>query len=274
MTGSGPATGPTPTSSCRPYVIGDHARALRRRIVVAFAIALGVALVVPGLLRVVLESLAEATPAVGLIVDAIDLAGFAAVYLLTLWLAVGPRRLAAMEILVWGSRYATAGYIAVTGIRDPTDAAAAAEWIRTHPAAKDEDPETRYWRAHAHLVAGDVQGARSGLSRITGIAGYEFAVASLSAQIALAEGVEPDLNAVAAAAQGWPDPLGRAVAMANLGALRAQRAFACGEDDVAAALSVRPGIGRRASRFFLVRAWLPIIVLTIGVVLLGRLIGS
>jgi hypothetical protein len=46
-------------------MIGDHARSLRRRIVVAFAIALGVARVVPGLLRVVLESLAEATPAVG-----------------------------------------------------------------------------------------------------------------------------------------------------------------------------------------------------------------
>lgn len=213
-------------------------------------------------------------PAADLIVTLLDVAGFAVVYVVILWLAVGPRRLAAMEILVWGSRYATAGYSATTGIRDPTDAAAAAEWLRTHPAGDDEDPDTRYWRAHAHLVAGDSQSARSGISGLRGVEGYEYAVAALEAQISLAEGLEPDLEAVAASAERWPDPLGRAVAMANLGALRGQRAFVCGEDDVAAVLSVRRGVGGRASRFFLIRVWLPVIALTVGALILGRAIGS
>ena len=240
----------------------------------AFGIALVVALIVPPSIRVILEPAASRSPAIELIAELIDIAGFAVAYLVALWLAVGPRRLAAMEILVWGSRYATAGYSAVTGIRDPTDAAAAAEWLRTHPAGADEGPDARYWRAYAHLVTGDTRGARSIGAGLRGVEGYEFALASLEGQISLAEGVEPDLEAVAAAADRWPDALGRAVAMANLGALRAQRAFVCGGDDVAAALSVRAGIGGRASRYFLIRAWLPILALTAGAVLLGQVIGS
>lgn len=260
---------------CRPYVIGEHARALRNRVLVAFGVALVAAIVIPSLLRSLLATMQSGpSPARDLIGGLLDVAGFAVVYLLTLWLAVGPRRLAAMEILVWGSRYASAGYAAVTGIRDPTDAAAAAEWLRGHPAPTDDMPEARYWRAHAHLVAGDLTGARSVMGSLADIEGYGYALVSLEAQIAMAEGKEPDLDAVTAAAEGWPDALGRAVAMANLGALRAQRAFVCGQDDVAAALSVRPGVGGRASRFFLLRAWLPILGLTVGAIVLGRLLGT
>jgi hypothetical protein len=238
-------------------------------VLVAAAVALAAAVVVPPLLRTVLRE----TP----VAELLDIAGFAATYLLVLWLAVGPRRLAAMEILVWGSRYATAGYRAVTGIRDSTDAGAAAAWLRAHPApagAAPEDPEVRYWRAYAHLVAGDLPGARTVLASLAGTEGYGYAVASLEAQIALADGSEPDLRAVESAAMAWSDPLGRAVAMANLGALRAQRAFVCGEDHVAPVLTVRAGVGGRPSRYFLTRAWLPIIAVTIGSIALGRAIGS
>lgn len=263
------------SATCRAYLIGAHARALRARVLVAFGIALVAAILVPPLLRAVLPLIASGSPqALDLMRELLDGAGFAVVYLLTLWLAIGPRRLAAMEILVWGSRYATAGYSAVTGIRDPADADAASQWLRTHPAPAAEEPEARYWRAYAHLAAGDLQGARSVLTGLAGVEGYGYAVASLEAQIALAEGIEPDLEAVAAAAEGWPDPLGRAVAMANLGALRGQRAFVCGGDDVAAVLTVRSGVGGRPSRFFLVRAWLPVIGLTAGALVLARVLGT
>lgn len=263
------------SATCRAYVIGAHARALRARVLVAFGIALVAAILVPPLLRSLLFLIPPGSPqTVDLIRELLDASGFGVVYLVTLWLAIGPRRLAAMEILAWGSRYATAGYSAVTGIRDPADAAAASEWLRTHPAPADEEPESRYWRAYAHLVAGDLGGARSLLPGLAGIEGYGYAVASLKAQIDLAEGIEPDLGAVAAAAERWPDPLGRAVAMANLGALRGQRAFVCGADEIDAVLTVRSGVGGRASRFFLVRAWLPIVGLTAGALVLGRLLGT
>jgi hypothetical protein len=260
---------------CRPYVLGEHARALRNRVLLGTGIALVASMVLPSFLWMLLPFLGTAfAPAVDPAAEIIDAGGFAVVYLLTLWLAVGPRRLAAMEILVWGSRYATAGYSAVTGIRDATDGEAAAEWLRTHPAPADEAPEARYWRAYAHLVAGDLAGARAALARLLSVEGYAYAVASLEAQIALAEGSQPDLAAVEAAAAAWPDALGRAVAMANLGALRAQHAFVCGGDDVAAARSVRTSVGGRPSRYFLLRAWLPIIGLTIGAIILGRLVGT
>lgn len=256
---------------CRPYVLGEHARAIRRRVLAAAVVALAAAVVLPPLLGWVL---AAAAPDASGLRELLDAVGFAAVYLVVLWLAVGPRRLAATEILVWGSRYATAGYAATTGIRDPTDAVAAGAWLRAYPPTADEDPERRYWRAHAHLVAGDVPGARSVLSTLTDVPEYGYAVASLEAQLALAEGGAPDLEKVAAAADAWTEPLGRAVAMANLGALRGQRAFVCGEDDVAAVLSVRRGVGGRAARFFLIRAWLPIIGITLSAMLIGRLVGT
>lgn len=43
---------------------------------------------------------------------------------------------------------------------------------------------------------------------------------------------------------------------------------------MAAAHTVRSGVGGRASRYFLLRAWLPIIGLTIAAIILGRLIGT
>lgn len=262
---TGPRSGP-----CRPYVVGQHARSLLRRVLLAFVVAVVAAITLPPLLRAAVVAVAPDAPVV---LEVIDVAGFAVVYLVVAWLVVGPRRLAAMQILIWGSRYAAAGYAAVTGIRDPADAAAAAAWLNEHPPAEDEGPETRYWRAHAHLVAGDLPRARSVLASLAGVADYGYAVASLEAQIALAEGSEPELGAVAAAAEAWTDPLGRAVAMANLGALRAQRAFACGEDDVAAALTVRRAVGGRPARFFLTRAWLPILGLTAASLVIGGLVA-
>lgn len=41
-----------------------------------------------------------------------------------------------------------------------------------------------------------------------------------------------------------------------------------------AALSVRSGVDGRASRYFLLRAWLPIVGLPIGAIVIGRLVGS
>lgn len=62
-------------------------------------------MVLPSFVWTLLPLLGTALPpAVDLPAEIVDAAGFAVVYLLTLWLAIGPRRLAAMEILVWGSR--------------------------------------------------------------------------------------------------------------------------------------------------------------------------
>lgn len=251
---------------CRPYWPGDHVRDLRRRILVALGIGFLAALFIPPIIRAAiligmfgLTGVPDEDP---VLVRAIDEAGFVVTFFAVAWAWVGPRRWRAIEILLWGSRYAAAGYAAVTGIRNPVDGAAAAEWLRATPASDDEPPESIYWRAHAHFVSRDVAGARGTLARLAGRPDYRYAIASLEAQIAMAEGRAPNFEAVEAALEDWTEPLGRAVAAANLGALRAQRAWSCGEDDVAAAISVEPLLGGHASHYLLTRVWLPIAAVT------------
>ena len=264
---------------CRPYWPGEHARALRTRILTGLGLGLLAALVVPSLLRAVLLTVTDAplggspAPGVATVVGLIDDFGFSITAILVAWLWVGARRWDAIEILVWGSQYPAAGYAAVTGIRDPTDAEAAAAWLRANPAPPDEAPEVVYWRAHAQFVSRDLDGARSTVQRLAAREDYRFAIASLDAQIAMAQGVHPDLGAVESALPSG-DGLERAIAAANLGALRAQDAWRCGTDDIAAARSVRPLMGRHGSNFLLLRLWLPALGLTLIVSVLIRLLGT
>ena len=251
---------------CRPYWPGDHVRDLRRRILVALGLGVLAAVFIPSIIRAAvligmfgLTGRPDEDPVV---IRVLDEAGFTVTFFVVAWAWVGPRRWRAIEILVWGSRYAAAAYAAVTGIRNPVDGAAAAEWLRKTPASDDEPPESIYWRAHAHFVSRDLAGARATLSRVAERPDYRYAVASLEAQMAMAEGREPDLPAVEAALEGWTEPLALAVAAAGLGALRAQRAWSCGEDDVGATLSVQPLLGGHASHYLLTRVWLPIAALT------------
>ena len=268
-----------PAVPCRPYWPGEHARALRRRILVALGIGLLAAFVLPSLLRALVLTVTDAPlggspdPAVATVVGLIDGFGFSMTAILVAWLWVGARRWDAIEILVWGSQYAAAGYAAVTGIRDPTDAEAAAAWLRANPAPQDEAPEVTYWRAHAQFVSRDLDGARSTVQRLAARADYGFAIASLNAQIAMAQGTHPDLAAVESALPSGSG-LERAIAAANLGALRAQTAWRCGADDVAAARSVRQLMGRHGSNFLLFRMWLPVLGLIVVVSVVTALLGT
>lgn len=247
---------------CRPYWPGEHARALRRRILTGLGVGFLAALIVPSVVRAALLvgmfGFTEPVDELPLVVRVVDEAGFAVTFFVAAWAWVGPRRWGAIEILVWGSRYAAEGYAAVTGIRDPADGAAAGEWLRATPASDDDPPEVVYWRAHAQFVSRDLAGARATVARLADRPDYRYAIASLEAQMAMAEGRVPDLAAVESALAFWTEPLARAIAAANLGALRAQHAWSCGQDDVGAALSVRPLLGGHASNFLLTRVWLPI----------------
>jgi hypothetical protein len=243
---------------CRPYRIGDHARAIRNRLLVSMLISVVIAAPVSVLvpLGLVLALPHEAGVAASSVAAAITLP---AAFVVGHWALVGQRRWAAPEILIWGGRFAAAGFAATTGIRNPTDRAAAAAWLASQPADDEEDPALTYWRAYVRLLTGDPDGARADVALLEGVAGYEFARAELLGEIDLSEGTPVDVVAVEAATRAIGDPFQRAIAAANLGALRAQLAWTCGRDDVAPVLAVRPLVGSHARGFILRRYWLPFV---------------
>ena len=118
MTGGPPAA--ERAQPCRPYRVGEHSRALRNRLLVSMLIAvviaaaatvivpIGIALAVPG------DGGRQASEVAALVTLPV-------VFVVEHWALIGPRRWAALELLIWASRFAAAGYTAATGIREPTD---------------------------------------------------------------------------------------------------------------------------------------------------------
>jgi hypothetical protein len=258
------ADAPQPTGRvepCRPYRIGDHARAIRNRMLVSMLISvpiaaaatvivpIGLALAVPGEGGLAASSVAAAVT-------------LPAAFVIGHWALLGPRRWTALEILIWGGRLAAAGFAATTGIRDPADRPAAAAWLASHPVEDEEEPAVTYWRAYVRVLTGDPDGARAEIARLEGVAGYDFARAELLGEIDLSEGKPVDLAALGAATRAIEDPFQRAFAAANLAALGAQLAWTCGHDNVAPVLAVRPLVGTHARGFMLRHYWLPFVAVT------------
>ena len=243
---------------CRPYRIGDHARAIRNRLLVSMLIAVVIAaaatVIVPIGLALAIPGQPGRTPS-----EWASLVTLPVTFVIAHWALIGRRRWRALELLIWGGRFAAAGYAATTGIRDPTDRTAAASWLASTPPTDGEDPSVTYWRAYVRVLTGDPDGARADVVRLEGVDGYDFARAELSGEIDLAEGKPVDIATVQAATRAIEDPFQRATAAANLGALGAQVAWTCGGHDVTPVLEVAPLAGDEANGMRLRHYWLPFV---------------
>ena len=181
------------------------------------------------------------------------------------WATIGRRRWASIELVVWAGRVSAARYLAVTGIRDPADGERAAAWMAGHPPLDGEDPESTYWRAYVLLLTGDEAAADVELSRLPVDGNWARERAELAAQIDLAQGRPTDIAPLQAAVEAMAPSEARAVAAVELGALKSQVAWTCGEDDVAAVLAALPDVDGRARGTLLRRYWLPLAATTLAV---------
>ena len=134
-----------------------------------------------------------------------------------------------------------------------------------HPPIDGEDPETTYWRAYVLLLTGDEAAAGVELARLPVDGNWARERAELAAQIDLAEGRPTDIAPLQAAVEAMPPSEARAVAAVELGALKSQVAWTCGEDDVAAVLAALPDVDGRARGTLLRRYWLPLAATTLAV---------
>jgi hypothetical protein len=202
---------------------------------------------------------------------------FPIVFLVLHWATIGPRRWAAIELVIWAGRISAARFLEATGISDPTDRGRGAQWLAANPRVEGENPGTTYWRAYIHLVLGDSAAARSELSVVPDDPDWEHDRATLDAQIDLAEARPAAIGRLEALVAAMPPSEERAVAAVENGALRAQIAWTCGEDDVAPVLAALPMVGGRAARTLLQHYWLRLSALTVltwaGITLLLSLLG-
>lgn len=181
------------------------------------------------------------------------------------WATIDRRRWTAIELLIWAGRPAAARYLAATGIGDPTDLDRASRWLASHPPEDGEPAETVYWRAYVHLLLRDRAAARADLSRVPATAEMERDRAELAAQIDLAEGLPTDVGPLEAAVRAMEPSVARAVAAIELGALRSQVAWTCGEDDVAPMLDALSLVEGRAAGTLLRSYWLALVVMMTAV---------
>ena len=179
------------------------------------------------------------------------------------WATIGRRRWAAIELVVWAGRLSADRLFAATGIRDNADARHVATWLSEHPPRDGEGPETTYWRGYLLLLQGDETGARAEVGRLPGEGDWGREGAELAAQIDLAEGRPADIARLEAAVGAMPASEARAVAAVELGALRSQVAWTCGDDDVAPVLAALPDVDGRARGTLLRHYWLRLAATTL-----------
>jgi hypothetical protein len=251
---------------CRPYHPGDHARWLQGRLTRSMLIAS----VVGGIVSATAALIAGVAIS-GLSGLAATVAGwssiilFPAAFVAIHWATIGRRRWTAIELVVWAGRVSAARYRAATGIRDPANAQRATAWLADHPPVDGEEPETTYWRAYVLLLTGDAVGARVELARIPVDGQLERDRAELLAQIDLAEGRSTDIGPLGAAVAAMPPSEARAAAAVELGALRSQVAWTCGEDDVGPVLEALPDVEGRAGGTLLRQYWIRLVAMTLVV---------
>ena len=198
---------------------------------------------------------------------------FAAIH----WAAIGRRRWMALELLIWAGRFAVARYVAATGLRNPADHAAASSWLASHPHVEGEPVETTYWRAYILLLLGRGTEAREELAQVPATPAWDWDRTTLTAQIDMAEASQLEVTALESLLAAMGSSEARAVAAVELGALRAQVAWTCGEDDVAPVLAAVPLVEGRAAQTLLRHYWLPLVAMTAaawaGLTLLLSLLG-
>jgi hypothetical protein len=251
---------------CRPYHPGDHARWLRGRLTRSMLISS-----VVGGIASATAALVVGAALTGLSGPAAAIAGWSSIILFPLafvaihWATIGRRRWTSIELVVWAGRVSAARYRAATGIRDPADGARAAAWMAEHPPLDGEEPETTYWRAYGLLLTGDEAAARGELARLPVGGDWERDRAELAAQIDLAEGRATDIGPLEAAVGAMPPSEARAIAAVELGALKSQVAWTCGEDDVGPVLEALSDVDGRAGGTLLRRYWLPLAAMTLAV---------
>jgi hypothetical protein len=202
---------------------------------------------------------------------------FPLVFFVVHWATIGPRRWAAIELVVWAGRIDAAKFLEATGMTDPTDPVRGAQWLASHPYVEGEAPEATYWRAYIHLVLDNPAAARTELSRLPDDPDWERDRGGLAAQIDLAEGRPAQIGRLEALVEAMPPSEERAVGAVENGALRSQVAWTCGEDDVAPVLAARPVVEGRAAGTLLRHYWLRLGVMTLltwaGITLLLSLLG-
>ena len=179
------------------------------------------------------------------------------------WATIGRRRWAAIELVVWAGRVSAARLLTATGIRDNADPRPVATWLSEHPPRDGEEPETTYWRGYLLLLQGDEPGARAEVGRLPATGEWERDGAVMTAQIDLAEGRPTDIARIEAAVRTMPGSEARAIAAVELGALRSQVAWTCGDDDVAPVLAAMPDVDVRARGTLLRHYWLRLAVTTL-----------
>src|SRR5918999_2697007 len=249
---------------CRSYRPGDHSRWLRGRLTRSMLIAAVGGGVVSALLALAFGYAASdlsGLPAT--ITGWAAVLVFPVVFLGVHWATIGPRRWAAIELVMWAGRVDAARFLEATGVSDPTDPQRGAQWLQSHPHVDGEAPETTYWRAYVHLVLGDAAAASLELARLPADPDWERDRGSLAAQIDLAEGRPTDIGRLEALVEAMPPSEERAVGAVENGALRSQVAWTCGDDDVAPVLAARPLVEGRASGTLLRHYWIRLAVMTL-----------
>ena len=249
---------------CRPYHPGDHARWLRGRLTRSMLIASVVGAIVSASAALVVGVvLAGLSGPAATIADWSRIVLFPVAFIALHWATIGRRRWAAIELVLWAGRVSADRSMSAIGIRDPADPERAAAWLGEHPPSSGEEPETTYWRGYMLLVQGDESGARAEVERLPSEGGWERDRAELAAQIDLAEGRATDVAPLAAAVGAMPASEMRAVAAVELGALRAQVAWTCGDDDVAPVLAALPDVEGRARGTLLRQYWIRLATTTL-----------
>lgn len=260
------------TRPCRPYRLGDHGRAWRRRMWMTLAVGFVSGAVVSTAVPVAFNlGGAPLPPEVLAWASWVLFIGTAfAVH----WLAFGVRRWRALELTAWAGRIEAAAFRAVTGIRDPLNRDAAAAWLEAQPRAADEEPDRLRWRAYLELLVGRPDVARTLIGELATVPGRAIEADLLEAMVAQLEGSEIELDALERAVAALEPSAQRAMHAADVAALRMQVTWTCAGDDVSAGLRLAPLIAPHADGHLLRVYWLPLTALTVGGIVLLTLLGG
>ena len=253
---------------CRPYQVGEHARALSRMLLwrlLASAVIAGIATPSIGIVLALLLARDGGAPpdalplrlissplALGLILLAVD------------YLLVRGRLARTLSTLIWAGRRALVDLRATTGVTRPADRAAAATWLAEHPVPLDEDPATTASRVHLQVVVGDLDGARASVASLPDLSSADALLkAVLGAQVALAGGQPFAADDLRARVEQEADPETRAYMAVEVAALIAQARWTCRGDHLTPVDWAAPFVAGRDRGTLLRGYWLPVTALAV-----------
>jgi len=184
----------------------------------------------------------------------------------------------ALAVVIWARLDAEEHSKRLTGAKIPVGHAAAAAWLARHGDTPDLAPQ----RMVAHILTGDLEGARATLNHYPTTTPHQrFELASDRWFVDFVSGDDPSLAAVEAAEEEVVDPEDRARAAASVATLRAHGLAAAGGNWLHALASGRAAVGDRANMLVVSRMLMPTwtiymasAALLIGIALLvGRVTG-